>query len=425
MIGGRLVEIGNADDRPVHWERMTGVTLPSPPVAAPVDGGHIAAALSVLVLGGVGIGTTEFVTMGLLPEIAEGISTSIPRAGHTISAYALGVVVGAPTIAILGTRLPRRALLVALMTLFALGNAASALAPGYESLILARFIAGVPHGAFFGIASIVAFDLAAPGRGGWAVSRIMLGIPIANVFGVPLATWLGQQAGWRSAYWLVAALGLLTAALVSVVVPHQAGDRDARVRHELAAFRDLQVWLTLLVGAIGFGGVFAMYSYISPILRHQTGLPADAVPIYLFIYGIGGLFGTIVAGRLVDRSVLRTLIGSSIATGVFLAAFAWAADEPIAAGVVLLMVSIVVSAFVLALQLRLMEVAGRARTLGAAGNHAALNIANALGAWLGGVVIAAGWGWRAPSLVGAGLSASGLLILFISLRVHRGRTTLD
>ena len=168
-----------------------------------------------------------------------------------------------------------------------------------------------------------------------------------------------------------------------------------------------------------------MYSYISPILRNQTGLPADAVPIYLFIYGVGGLLGTMIAGRLVDLSVLRTLVGSTIATGASLALFAWAASWAIPAGVVLLLVCISVSAFVLALQLRLMEVAGRARTLGAAGNHAALNVANALGAWLGGLVLSAGWGWQAPSLVGAGLSAAGLVVLLLSLRIHRGRTTLD
>ena len=382
-------------------------------------------ALTALVLGGIGLGTTEFVTMGLLPEIAEGIGTSIPSAGHTISAYAMGVVVGAPAIAILANRMPRREMLVGLMLVFAAGNALSAISSGYELLMLARFVCGIPHGAFFGIASIIAFDIVAPGRGGWAVSRVMLGIPVANLAGVPLATWLGQQAGWRSAYWLVAAIGVLTAVLVATVVPYQPGDKEARIRSELAAFRDSQVWLTLLVGAVGFGGVFAMYSYISPILRNQTGLPADAVPIYLFIYGAGSLLGTIIAGRLVDRSVLRTLVWSAIATGLSLAAFAWAASWAIPAAIVLTLICIAVSAFVLALQLRLMEVAGRARTLGAAGNHAALNMANALGAWLGGLVIAAGWGWRAPSLVGAGLSLAGLLILLLSLRVHRGRTTLD
>lgn len=400
------------------------MTLPSSPPSTD-HGGRVGIALATLVLGGVGIGVTEFVTMGLLPEIAHGIGTSIPQAGHTISAYALGVVVGAPTIAIFGNRLPRRELLVGLMVLFALGNALSAIASGYELLMLARFVSGVPHGAFFGIASIVAFDIVTPGKGGWAVSRIMLGIPIANVAGVPLATWLGQQYGWRSAYWLVAAIGVVTAVLVSLVVPHQAADTEADVRSELSAFKDAQVWLTLLVGSIGFGGVFAMYSYISPILRNQTGLPADAVPIYLFVYGVGGLVGTMIAGRLVDRSVLRTLVGSTVATGGTLALFAWAAYWPIPAAIVLLLVCISVSAFVLALQLRLMEVAGRARTLGAAGNHAALNVANALGAWLGGLVLAAGWGWQAPSFVGAGLSAAGLVVLFLSLRIHRGRTTLD
>lgn len=378
-----------------------------------------------LLVGTIGIGTTEFVTMGLLPEIARGTGVSIPQAGHAISAYALGVVIGAPSIAVLGARLPRRGLLVGLMTVFTLGNLLTALASGYPALVAARFLTGLPHGAFFGVASIVAHDLARGGRGGRAVSRVMLGIPIANVAGVPLATWLGQQAGWRSAYWLVAAIGVLTAVLVSIVVPHQPADTEADVRSELSAFADSQVWLTLLIGSVGFGGVFAMYSYISPILRNQTGLPADAVPIYLFIYGVGGLLGTMIAGRLVDLSVLRTLVGSTIATGASLALFAWAASWAIPAGVVLLLVCISVSAFVLALQLRLMEVAGRARTLGAAGNHAALNVANALGAWLGGLVLAAGWGWQAPSLVGAGLSAAGLVVLFVSLRIHRGRTTLD
>ncbi|WP_068255353.1 MFS transporter [Janibacter corallicola] len=395
--------------------------MPPPSPSRP----RLAAAISALVLGGVGIGTTEFVTMGLLPEIAEGIGVTIPTAGHTISAYALGVVIGAPTIAVLGSKLPRRGLLIALMAVFAVANAASGLSGSYLPLMLARFAAGIPHGAFFGVASIVAFDMAQQGRGGRAVGHIMLGIPIANVAGVPLATWLGQLAGWRWAYFLVAAIGVLTTVLVHLAVPHQPRDTTASVRHEVAAFREKQVWLTLLVGAVGFGGVFAMYSYISPILRNQTDLPPDAVPVYLFIYGIGGVLGTMIAGRLVDMSVLRTLFGATIASGLALALFAWAADWAVPAGVVLLAISVAVSAFVLALQLRLMEVAGRARTLGAAGNHAALNLANALGAWLGGVVLTAGWGWRAPSLVGAGLAVGGLVLLLLSLRVHRLRGTLD
>nr|WP_257908252.1 MFS transporter [Janibacter limosus] len=401
------------------------MSLPSSSAPTARTSSHVGIALSALVLGGVGIGVTEFVTMGLLPEIARGVGTSIPQAGHTISAYALGVVVGAPAIAIFGNRLPRRELLVALMVLFAIGNALSAMAGGYELLMLARFVSGIPHGAFFGIASIVAYDIVAVGRGGWAVSRIMLGIPIANVAGVPLATRLGQQAGWRSAYWLVAAPGILTAVLVSTVVPHRAADTEADVRSELSAFKDAQVWLTLLIGAIGFGGVFAMYSYISPILRNQTGLPANAVPIYLFVYGVGGLLGTVIAGRLVDRSVLRTLVGSTIATGLSLAAFARAADWAIPAAIVLLLVCISVSAFVLALQLRLMEVAGKARTLGAAGNHAALNVANALGPGSAGSSRPPAGAGGPPRWSARACPPAGLVVLFLSLRVHRGRTTLD
>lgn len=407
--------------RTTHVGRDPGAVGDLATVPAPTTRPGSAAALLPLVLGGVGIGTTEFVTMGLLPEIADGIGVSIPQAGHAISAYALGVVVGAPGIALLGARLPRRAVLVTLMALFAVANAATATASGYGWLVLDRFLTGLPHGAFFGVASIVAHDLARPGLGGRAVSRVMLGIPIANVLGVPLATWVGQQAGWRAAYAVIAALGVLAAAGVAALVPHQPPDLDAHPRRELAALADVQVWLTLLVGAIGFGGSFAMYSYIAPILRHQTGLPADVVPVYLLVYGVGGLLGTLLAGRLVDRSVLRTLVGSSLACGLLLAVFAVAADHPVSAAVVLFLVCVAISAFVLSLQLRLMSVAGAARTIGAAGNHAALNIANALGAWLGGLVLAAGWGWRAPSLVGAGLSAAGLVVLALSVAVERRR----
>lgn len=378
-------------------------------------------ALVPLVVGGVGIGTTEFVTMGLLPEIAEGIGTTIPEAGHTISAYALGVVVGAPGIALLGARLPRRGLLVVLMLLFALGNALSAVAGSYGWLVADRFLAGLPHGAFFGVASIVAHDMAAPGAGGRAVSRVMLGIPIANVLGVPLATAIGQQAGWRATYAAIAVIGVVAAIGVALLVPYQEPDLEARPRRELSALADAQVWLSLAVGAIGFGGSFAMYSYISPILQEQTGVPADSVPVFLLVYGIGGVIGTLVGGRLVDRSVIRSLVGANVACGVLLAAFAVLADHPVGAAVGLFALCVAISVFVLALQLRLMQVAGAARTIGAAGNHAALNIANALGAWLGGLVIAAGWGWRAPSLVGAALSAMGLLLLVASIALDRRR----
>jgi DHA1 family inner membrane transport protein len=375
-----------------------------------------------LVLGGVAIGTTEFVTMGLLPQIAEGVGVDIPTAGHTISAYAAGVVVGAPLLAVVGARSPRKALLVALIGAFTVGNVLSALAPTYETLVAARFVAGLPHGAFFGVAALVAVDLAPRGQAGRAVGRVMLGIPVANVLGVPGATWLGQQLGWRSAYWLVALIGAVTVGLIAATVPHLPADRTRTVRSELGALGSLQVWLTLAVGAVGFGGMFAMYSYIAPTVTEVTGLPVSAVPVFLLAFGVGGFVGNVVAGRMGDWSVLRSVVIGMVGLGASLALFALLSPYPLPALAVLFLAAVLASVLVINLQLRLMQVAGAAQTLAAASNHAALNLANALGAWAGGAVIAAGWGYRAPALVGVGLALVGLVVLAVSVEVHR-RTT--
>jgi len=370
-------------------------------------------------MGGFAIGTTEFVTMGVLPEIAAGVGVTIPAAGHVISAYALGVVVGAPVIAILGARLPRRGLIVTLMTAFAVANAASALATDYGQLVLARFLSGVPHGAYFGLASLVAADLVAPERRGRAVSRMMLGLPVATVVGVPLGTWMGQQLGWRSTYAAVTVIAALTVVLVLALVPSRPGDREATGRRELRAFASSQVWLTLLVGAVGFGGMFAVYSYIAPTVTDVAGLPASRVPLYLLSFGLGALLGTELGGRLADWSVLRSLVLSSAAMGTMLALFTVTARDFWAGIATVFVVSAMGGVLVVNLQLRLMLVAGRAQTLGAALNHASLNVANALGAWLGGLVIAAGHGYTATSWVGAGLSLAGLLVLALSVALHR------
>ena len=383
---------------------------------------HFLLACIALAMGGFAIGTTEFVTMGLLPDFAQDLGASIPTAGHVISAYALGVVVGAPLIAIFGARLPRRALLLVLMAAFATGNAASALAVSYQALTVARFFAGLPHGAFFGVASLVAAAMVEPARRGRAVSLVMLGLPVANVLGVPAATWMGQHLGWRSAYWAVTLLALLTMALVLLFVPATPRDPGATGRRELRAFSSAQVWLTLLAGAIGFGGMFAMYSYIAPTVTDVAGLSRSAVPIYLLAFGVGGVVGTMLGGRLADWSVLRSLVASGAAMGLSLALFTVTAHQPVAGALTVFLVAVVGSVLVMNLQLRLMQVAGDAQTLGAAMNHASLNAANALGAWLGGLVIAAGWGYTAPSWVGAGLSAGGLLVLLASVGLHR-RTT--
>ena len=383
---------------------------------------HTLLATVALVLGGVAIGTSEFVTMGVLPQIADGVGITIPQAGHAVSAYAAGVVVGAPLLAVLGATWPRKAMATGLLVAFTLASVLTALAPGYGTLLLARFVSGMPHGAFFGIAAIIAVDLAEPGRAGRAVARVMLGIPIANVLGVPAATWLGQHAGWRWTYAVVAAIAAVAVVLVALTVPRIAPDREATVRRELREFASVQVALTLLVGAVGFGGMFAMLSYIAPLLTEVTGLPSSAVPAYLLLFGVGGVVGAPIAGRLVDWSVLRALVIGCVGTGATLAVLALTATSPVAVALTVFVVAVLGSVLVNALQLRLMGVARGARTLGAASNHASLNLANALGAWLGGLVIAAGWGYVAPSWVGVGLSLAGAGVLAVSVALHRRHT---
>ena len=385
---------------------------------------HFALAVLALAMGGFAIGTTEFVTMGLLPQIADGVDASIPVAGHVISAYAVGVVVGAPVLAFFGARWPRRGLLIALMAAYAVFNAASALATSYHALALARFLDGLPHGAYFGVASLVAAGLAAPGRKGRAVALVMLGLSVANVIGVPAATWLGLNLGWRSAYWAVAGLALVTVAMVVAWVPALPGNPEATGRRELTAFAKPQVWLTLLAGAIGFGGMFAVYSYIAPTLTDVAGLSQSSVPVFLLAFGLGMVAGTWVAGELADWSIYRSLLGSSIGMGVILLVFWAVVPHGWWALPVVFLITVVGSVLVVNLQLRLMDVAGEAQTLGAAMNHASLNVANALGAWLGGLVIAAGYGYRSPALVGVALSVGGFVVVLASFAVHVRGTSL-
>ena len=376
-------------------------------------------AIVALALGGFAIGTTEFVTMGLLPDIADGVQASIPSAGHFISAYALGVVVGAPTIAALGARLPRRSLAVGLLVAFIAGNTLSALAPGYASLVLARFVAGLPHGAYFGVASLIAASLVPAHQRGRAVSSVMLGLASANVAGVPAATWLGQHLGWRSAYWAVVVIGALTVLVVLAVVPSVPGRAEATIRSELGALKRPQVVLTLLVATVGFGGMFAMYSYIAPTVTDEAHTSAGFVPVVLLAFGLGGVLGTALGGRLADRALFRSLVGATLAVGLLLGVMVLAAGQIVALTATVFAVAAAASTMVVLLQLRLMEVAGDAQMLGAALNHSALNAANALGAWLGGLVIAAGLGYRAPSAVGVGLAALGLVFLAASARLRR------
>ena len=380
---------------------------------------HTTLAIVALALGGFAIGTTEFVTMGLLPEVADGIGEDIPTTGHVISAYAAGVVVGAPVIVSVAARLPRRALVVGLVLALGLGNALTALASSYPAMMAARFVAGLPHGAYFGVASLIAASLVAPHLKGRAVSGVMLGLSVATVVGVPASTWLGQGLGWRSAYWSVVVITVVTAVLLLRAVPPRPGNPSASIRGELSALKRPQVLLAVATGMIGFGGVFAMYSYIAPLVTEEAGVAAADRPWFLVAFGIGSVLGTWLAGRLADWDVERSVVGGFVASVVVLLLVVVGAGSPAALLVLVLAVGVLGSVLAINLQLRLMHVAGEAEMLGAALNHSALNVANGLGAWLGAVVIAGGFGYRAPSLVGAGLAALGLVVFLAALAQQR------
>jgi MFS transporter, DHA1 family, inner membrane transport protein len=377
-------------------------------------------AVLALAVGSFGIGTTEFVAMGLLPDIAAGLGISEPTAGHVISAYALGVVVGAPLIAALAARVPRKTLLIVLMTVFTLGNLASVLAPSYGTLMAARFIAGLPHGAFFGVAAIVAAHLMGPQNRAKAVAHVMCGLTVATVIGVPMASWLGQTLGWRAAFAVVVAVGVFNVVAMWFWLPERLrAMRSTSPMTELGALRRVQVWLALLVGMIGFGGMFAVYTYISTTMTDVAGLSRDLVPLALMVFGIGMVMGNLVGGRLADRSVVRALYLSMGALGVMLAIFVFASHNTFTALIVLFGIGATGSAVAPALQTRLMDVAFDAQTLAAALNHSALNIGNATGAWVGGLVIAAGYGYTAPAAAGAVLATGGLAILTASVLLQR------
>ncbi|MGW4117452.1 MFS transporter [Nocardia sp. NPDC004711] len=399
-------------------EAVRPEVVSSAPEAGPRGRWHVPAMLA-LALGGFGIGTTEFVTMGLLPDIAGSMKVSEPTAGHIVSAYALGVVVGAPVIAALCARVPRKRLLMALMAAFTLGNAASVIAPGFATLTVARFVSGLPHGAYFGVASLAAASLAPVGQRAKAVAAVMLGLSAANVVGVPAATWLGQHLGWRNAFVVVAVIGIATVAAISRFVPDLHGIRMTDPRTELTALRRPQVLLTLLVGAVGFGGMFAVYTYVTTTLTDVAGLRVGLVPLVLMLFGLGMVAGNIAGGVLADRGVDRAILLSLLAMVVILAGYVVAAHNPYTAAVGAFLVGASGAALAPALQTRLMDVAHDAQTLAAALNHAALNIANAAGAWLGGLVIAAGLGYTAPAAVGAGLAVLGTLLFGVTVVAAR------
>ncbi len=374
---------------------------------------------SALAVGGFAIGTTEFATMSLLPFFAKDLGISAPTAGHVISAYALGVVVGAPLIAVLSARMARRTLLIALMSVFAVANGLSALAPTYHWMLLFRFLSGLPHGAYFGIAALVAASLVPVERRTQAVGRVLLGLTIATIIGVPFANWVGQAFGWRWGFAVVAFLATLTAILLAIFAPRDRVDAKASPLRELGALKRGQVWLALAMGAIGFGGLFAVYTYLANTLMAVTGVSAAALPAALACFGIGLTAGNLIAPRFADKALMPTAGALLVWSAVALALYPFAAGKLWS---ILLDVTAVGfgGALGTVMQTRLMDVAGDAQALAAALNHSAFNVANALGPLLGGMAIEAGYGWTSTGWVGCGLALAGLAIWGVSVRLDAG-----
>ncbi|MEU1434858.1 MFS transporter [Streptomyces sp. NPDC005775] len=379
-------------------------------------------ALLALAVSAFGIGTTEFVMMGLLPDVADDLGTSVPTAGYLVSAYAIGVVLGAPLLTAVGSRVPRKRMLLLLMALFTVGNLASALAPDFGWLIAGRLLAGLPHGAFFGVGAVVATRLAAEGRQARAVATMFLGLTIANVVGVPAATLLGQHLGWRATFLVVAAIGLCAMAALARLVPQIPAEAHRHVRHELRALGNRQVLLGLLTAVFGFAGVFAVYSYLSAMTTEAMGFGESSVTLVLALFGIGMTLGALAAGPLTDRALRPTLYGSLGALAVVLVVFPFAAHVQWAALVMVVLLGGVGFMTTTPLQMLVMNKAKDAPTLASASNHSAFNLANAGGAWLGGMAIAAGWGWTSPALVGAALTLAGLAVAVTAGVLDRDRT---
>lgn len=390
----------------------------TPVARQPVAGARLWLALLALAAGGFGIGTGEFAIMGILPEVAAHHMMTEPQAGRLISAYALGVVVGAPVLAVWGARLPRIRLAISLMAAYAVTNFASALAPDFATLMFFRFLSGLPHGAYFGVAALIAASMVEPYRRGFAVGRVMMGLTVAALLGNPLAIWLGQVAGWRYPFALVGGIAVLTMVLIWRCVPRKLPEPKSSAAQELEALRNPRVWMALAIGAIGCGGMFAVMSYVAPIITQAAHLSERFVPVALSVFGAGMIAGSYAGGLAADRSVMKGMLGVLAWTMAVLLLFPVLMVHPVAvfAGVFLVGTAVALGTL---LQVRLMDVAAEAQTLAASLNHSAFNLANALGAWLGGAVIEAGWGLRATGWAGAVLSAAGLMVLWLAWRQER------
>ncbi|MFF4381057.1 MFS transporter [Kitasatospora sp. NPDC001547] len=376
-------------------------------------------ALIALAIGAFGIGTTEFVIMGLLPQIAGDYGVSIPDAGLLVTGYALGVVIGAPLMTVLGTRISRKTMLMLLMGLFVAGNLLSASAPSFPVMLAGRIVTSLAHGAFFGIGSVVAADLVAPQKKAGAIATMFTGLTVANIVGVPLGTFIGQAVGWRATFAGVAALGVVGLLGIARLVPAMPRAEGAHLRGELTAFRNPQVLLAMAMTVLGFGGVFAAITYIAPMMTNVAGYAEGSVTWLLVLFGVGMFLGNLLGGRYADRRLMPMLYTTLGGLAVVLALFTLTAHNKVLAAVTVLLVGALGFATVPPLQKRVLDQAHGAPTLASAVNIGAFNLGNALAAWLGGAVIAAGLGYTAPNWVGAALAAAALLLAFWSAALER------
>lgn len=385
-------------------------------------------AVYALTAGAFGIGTTEFVIMGLLLQVAADLQVSVPLAGLLISGYALGVFVGAPVLTLATRRLPRKQVLILLMAIFTLGNIACALAPSYGLLMAARIVTSLAHGTFFGVGSVVATSLVPAEKKASAIAVMFTGLTIATLLGVPAGAWLGLQFGWRASFWAIALIGVVAMLVLARFVPADKGANEvAPLRQELAVLADPQVLLGLAMTVLGFGGVFAVFTYIQPILVEITGFSQEAVSPILLLFGVGLIVGNMLGGKLADRNLPFALVATTAGLAVVLLAMTPALRHPVAVSIFVGLLGAAAFATVAPLQMRVLDKAGEAgRNLASSLNIAAFNLGNAFGAWLGGVTIDHGPGLGALTWVAAFVPLASLVLALISLRLdRRGRAKLQ
>jgi MFS transporter, DHA1 family, inner membrane transport protein len=378
-------------------------------------------ALYALAAGAFGIGTTEFVIMGLLMQVAADLKVGIATAGLLISGYALGVFVGAPVLTVATSRLPRKRVLIGLMAIFTLGNLCCALAPNYAVLLLARVITALAHGTFFGVGAVVATSLVAPDRRASAISIMFTGLTIATLLGVPAGAWLGLHFGWRSTFWAVAAIGIVAMIVIAALVPASHGDgKGIALRDELRAIGNPAVLLGLLMTVLGFAGVFTVFTYIQPILTEVTGFAVNAVSPILLVFGVGLIAGNLLGGKLADRKLMPALLLTLVALIVVLGVMTFALHDKVLTVLFVGLLGVAAFATVPPLQLWVLHKANDAQSLASSLNIGAFNLGNALGAWLGGVVVARGPGLGALTWVAALVTLAGLLVALWSRQRELG-----